>query len=141
MSSTEPNRPLSEPERMLALYMLEHGTAEARDFVPQLELAEVTPWRCPCGCASINFQVRGRDPAPPGVHVLGDYVFGTEHELSGAFIYSCEGILSGLEVYGLAGDAPSSLPQPLALRPFADAASGQAATPLGQSGSAPSHEV
>jgi hypothetical protein len=125
MTDIERNRPLTEPERVLALYMLEHGGAEARDYIAQLELAEVTPWRCPCGCASINFQLRGRAPAPPGVHVLGDYVFGAKHELSGAFIYSCDGVLSGLEVYGLAGDAPSTLPLPLSLRPFPDPASSQ----------------
>ena len=118
--------------------LTEHGTAEARHFVPQLELAEVTPWRCRCGCASINFQLRGQAPAPPGVHILGDYVFGAEHELSGAFIYSCEGVLSGLEVYGLAGDAPSTLPQPLSLRPIPDSAS-QVRPTSNQGGGA--HEV
>ena len=54
--------------------------------------------------------------APPGVHVLGDFLFGVAESLSGAFIYSSDGVLCGLEVYGLAGDAPSELPQPEELR-------------------------
>jgi hypothetical protein len=100
MSKSVGNRPLTEQERMLARYMLEHGTSEPRSFIEQLDRAEVTPWRCPCGCASINFQLRGQTLAPPGVHILGDFVFDSEGEHSGAFIYSCEGVLSGLEVFG-----------------------------------------
>ena len=84
-------------------------------------LAEVTPWRCPCGCASINFQIAGHPAAPPGVHILAEFVFG--EPLSGVFIYESNGILSGLEVCGLAGDAPNWLPEPQALLPW------QSATP------------
>lgn len=71
------NRPLTPSERRLAQWMLEHGSTEAATFLSQLESAEVTPWRCPCGCASFNFQVKGMPEAPPGVHILGDFLFGT----------------------------------------------------------------
>jgi hypothetical protein len=100
--------------------MLEHGSPEARVFLPQLELAEVTPWRCPCGCASIDFQIRGKPAPPPGVHPIADFIFGEEENLSGIFAYESGGILSGLEVYGLSGEAPKSLPEPEALRPFSN---------------------
>jgi hypothetical protein len=96
--------------------MLENGTSEAMQYLSQLELAEVTPWRCSCGCASINFQIKGHPEAPPGVHVLGDFLMGEDENQSGAFIYSSEGLLSGIEVYGLAGDAPRALPRPEELR-------------------------
>jgi hypothetical protein len=113
----EGNRELTEHERRLVGWMLEHGSPEAIAFLPQLELAQVTPWRCPCGCASINFLIRGK-PAPlPGVHPIADFVFGEEDKFSGIFVFEKEGILSGLEVYGLAGDAPKSLPDPEQLRP------------------------
>ena len=115
------NRPLSAKERALAQWMLEHGTPEAESFLPQLDLAEVTPWKCECGCASFSFQVRGRDPAPPGVHVLGDFIFGADSERSGILIYSCEGILSGVEVYGMSGDAPKRLPDPGELLEWSEA--------------------
>ena len=98
--------------------MLKHGSAEAQSYLAQLDKASATLWRCPCGCASFNLKVEGLPEAPPGVHVLGDFLFGTGDDLSGAFIYSCEGVLSGLEVYGLAGDAPHELPRPEDLRPF-----------------------
>jgi hypothetical protein len=110
----------------LARWMLEHGEPKAREFLEQLKEAEVTPWRCPCGCGSINFQIKGREPAPPGVRVLGDFLFGPENAPVGIFIFESAGLLSGIEVYGLAGDPPSELPCKEALRPFSagrDAAS------------------
>jgi hypothetical protein len=112
------NRELTDHERRLVRWMLEHGSPEAPAFLTQLELAEVTPWRCPCGCASINFQIRGKPAAPPGVHPIADFVFGEEESLSGIFVYEKNGILSGMEVYGLTGDAPKSIPEPEALRPL-----------------------
>jgi hypothetical protein len=116
------NRELTDHERRLVRWMLEHGNAEASAFLPQLELAEVTPWRCRCGCASINFQIRGKPAPPPGVHPIADFVFGEGETLSGIFVYEKGGILSGLEVYGLAGDEPKSLPEPETLRQFGDSA-------------------
>ena len=113
------NRELADHERRLVRWMLEHGSPVATALLPQLELAEVTPWRCPCGCASINFQIRGRPALPPGVHPIADFLFGEEDQLNGIFVYETDGILKGLEVYGLAGDAPKSLPEPESLRPFA----------------------
>jgi hypothetical protein len=104
--------------------MLEHGEPKAREFLEQLAAAEVTPWRCPCGCGSINFQIKGRGPAPPGVHILGDFVFGPDSEPAGIFIFESAGLLSGIEVYGLAGDAPRELPREDALRPFAPGGGG-----------------
>lgn len=114
---TDTNRSLSASEHALARWMLENGTPEALAFLEQLEGAEVTSWRCPCGCASINFHVRGRAPAPPGVHILGDFVCGPLDAPAGAFIYESGGTLGGIEVYSLASDAPSLLPA-APLRPF-----------------------
>ena len=110
--AVEANRPLTAFERSLARWLLEHGSSDAPSFLPQLEAVEVTPWRCKCGCASINFQIRDHPLVPPGVRVLNDYLFGGEEDLSGIFIFEGGGLLSGLEVYGLAGDAPRFLPHP-----------------------------
>lgn len=99
--------------------MLENGTDEAQSFVAQLERAEVTPWKCRCGCASFNFQIKGCPEAPPGVNILGDFLLGEGDCLSGVFIFESGGLLSGVEVYGIAGDAPTTLPRIEDLRPFA----------------------
>lgn len=124
MNPLNRNRPLTASEMSLARWMLEHGEPHAREFLEQLAAAEVTPWRCPCGCGSINFQIRGCEPAPPGVHILGDFLFGPENEPAGIFIFESAGLLSGIEVYGLAGDAPRELPPEDALRPFGPSGSG-----------------
>ncbi|MFL9891182.1 hypothetical protein P0D71_31840 [Paraburkholderia sp. RL17-383-BIF-A] len=118
MDTHEQNRPLSASEMSLARWMLEHGEPKAREFFEQLAAAEVTPWRCPCGCGSINFQIKDRGPASPGVHILGDFIFGPDDEPAGIFIFESGGLLSGIEVYGLAGDAPAELPREDALRHF-----------------------
>ncbi|MCP3464289.1 MULTISPECIES: hypothetical protein [unclassified Bradyrhizobium] len=116
--STEQNRPLTDAERDLARWMLQHGTEEAKQYMDQLELAEVTPWRCRCGCASINFQIKGHAEAPPGAHILGEFLVNESDHKSGVFIYSSCGLLRGIEVYGLTGDAPPLLPRPEILSVF-----------------------
>ena len=114
---SEGNRQLTHHERHLVRWMLEHGSPEAVAFLPQLDEVEVTPWKCDCGCASINFQIRGRPEPSPTVHPIADFMFGNGDMLSGIFVYESDGMLSGLEVYGMAGDAPKWLPQPEDLRP------------------------
>jgi len=66
--------------------MLEHGNPEARAFLPQLDHAQVTPVRCPCGCASIDLSINGFPEPSGGLHVLADFVFGTGDDLSGIFV-------------------------------------------------------
>lgn len=114
------NRQLTDHEYRLIRWMLEQGDPEATEFLPQLELAEVAPWQCPCGCASINLRIRGKPVPPPGVHSIADFVFGEQDTVSGIFVFENKGILAGLEVYGMAGEAPKSLPEPEALRTHGD---------------------
>lgn len=110
-------RPLTAAEYRLARWMLEHSGPEAQSFLPQLELAHVVS-RCPCGCASIDFEVAGHPRSVGGLRVLGDFISGDGGDLNGVFIFERDGVLAGIEVYGLAGDAPKTLPVPEALRPF-----------------------
>ena len=100
--------------------MLEHGVPDAPHFLPQLERAQVLPTRCPCGCASIDFSIDGHPQPGSGLRRIADFVFGSGDEMSGIFVFEQSGVLSGLEVYGLGGDAPKTLPSPDSLRPFAD---------------------
>src|SRR5580693_5152312 len=112
------NRPMLIEEKNLVRWMLEHGKPEAKNFLSQLDKAEVTPWRCPCGCASINFLIPGHPAPSGGLHPLADFIFGNDENLSGIFVYEQNGVLAGLEVYGLAGDAPRLLPSSNSLRSF-----------------------
>ncbi len=111
-------RPMSPAERELTRWMLDHsGAPDVERFLAHLERAHVIS-RCPCGCASVNFSVSGEAEPTGGLRVLGDYVFGDEETMSGAFVFEQNGVLAGLEVYGLGGDAPRTLPHPEELRPF-----------------------
>ena len=113
-------RHLTADEQRLIGWMLEHGNGEASSLLPQLELARVTSWRCPCGCASFNLVLEGREPsdATNKMHIVADFIFGPDDQPSGIFIFERGGMLAGLEVYGLAGNAPQFLPRPETLRPF-----------------------
>jgi hypothetical protein len=111
------NRPLTSEEYELIRWMLEHGEPEAATFLDQLERARVVG-KCPCGCATVDFEIDGLGKAPPGVHILGDFLFDDESDLCGVFVFSSNGILSGLEVTGYAVDTPRTLPAPSELRPF-----------------------
>jgi hypothetical protein len=85
--------------------MLEHGNADASGFLQQVDLTDVTPWKCPCGCANISFQIKGRPLPPPGVNILGDYLVCKGDEVSGAITFESGRVLSGIEFYSLGGDA------------------------------------
>jgi|SRR5580704_2675873 hypothetical protein len=119
MSEMQSNeRRMTAEEERLVRWMLEHGDPEAKPFLQQLELVRVTAWRCKCGCASINFMVEGHTTQSVGLHPIADFVFGDDGEESGIFVYEKGGVLAGLEVYGMSGEAPKSLPVPESLRPF-----------------------
>ena len=112
------NRQLASAEEQLVRQMLEQGNSEARAFLPQLEKAQVTPFRCPCGCASINFSIDGLPEPSGGLYVLADFAFGVGDDVSGIFVFEKSGVLAGLEVYGVAGNAPKTLPSFGSLRPW-----------------------
>jgi hypothetical protein len=119
--TAEHNRPLTDAELQLARWMIEHGAEDAKRYSGELEMAEVTPWRCPCGCASIKFPIKGCSEPAPGVHILGNFLVGEGDDQAGVFIYSSGGRLRGIEVYGLAGSAPRRLPLPQQLSTFESA--------------------
>lgn len=118
MNEAQNNRDLTSDERLLVLWMIEHGEPEAVRFLPQIERLQVLPTRCPCGCASIDFSIDGQPKASGGMHLIADFLYGGDSDLCGAFLFVQEGRLSGLEVYGLAVDAPKTLPTPDVLRSF-----------------------
>jgi hypothetical protein len=115
------DRPLTDEERRLTGWMLEHGATDARAFLPQLDRARVVSC-CACGCASIDFEIAGGfRPASGAMRILGDFLYGEGDGLRGVFIFERGGVLAGLEVYSPGGDTPAGLPAPDALRPFGDA--------------------
>lgn len=80
------DRPLTDEERSLVRWMLENGTTEARAFLDQLNRARVVA-HCPCGCASVDFNVDGLTEPTGGLNILGDFLYGDEDNLCGAFVF------------------------------------------------------
>jgi hypothetical protein len=105
------DRPLTEAERSLTRWMLEQGGVEALPYLAHLEAAHVVS-RCGCGCASINFEVAGMPAPTGGMHILADVVYDGPDGTTGAFVFEQNGVLGGVEIYGLEGGAPAVLPAP-----------------------------
>ncbi len=118
MSGEPTNRSLSCEEQALVTWMLQHGQPDAANYLSQLKHVKVSPWRCPCGCASLDFVMDGAASVDSGLTVLADFEFGEGDELSGIIVFAKGGMLRGVEVYGLTGDAPKTLPIVETLRPF-----------------------
>jgi hypothetical protein len=110
------DRDLTVQERTLAEWMLLNGKPEAASFLNQLERARVGAL-CPCGCASINFDVDQKGIQVGPLAVLGDFLFGDGDETGGVFIFEIDGRLAGLEIYSFGQTVPTELPDPELLRP------------------------
>ena len=118
------DRPLSAHETALVRWMLEHGTAAAAEFLPQLAQARVVS-RCYCGCASVDFAVTGVVPPPgDGIGILADFEYRTDDgHLCGAFVFERAGLLAGLEVWSVDGlSTPTTLPTVKQLQPLGSVA-------------------
>ena len=119
-TSIPEDRPLTQAERDLVKWLLEHGNAEARALLPQVERARVVA-RCSCGCASVDFAVDGKRASPKsGMSVVSDYRWDSpEGYLFGVFAFAREGQLSGIDLWSIDGRATArELPKPDRLRPI-----------------------
>lgn len=126
-------RALTADEFRLARWMLEGSGPQARAFLPQLEAARATTWRCPCGCASWVFHVDvsqpGASPVPGCTsHALCDFFFEDEDDTCGILLTQEQGVLREVHLWST-GDAPRVLPEPDRLHPLGpDAAPAQGQT-------------
>lgn len=115
------DRPLTGPEAALIRWLLEHGTAEAARFLPQLDEVWVES-RCPCGCPSIDFALKDRQrPRGIGMQILADFVWkDSEGHRFGVYVFAKDGMLAGLDVWSVDGLAEAStLPKTDLLQPSA----------------------
>ena len=120
MQEIAEDRPLTELERALVRWMLEHGRPDAVAYLDQLSHARVVA-RCPCGCASVDFSVGGQRPPIGGsLDILSDWQWHTiEGHFCGAFVFARHSQLAGLEVWSIDGQSSASvLPEPAELELF-----------------------
>ena len=102
-----PPRPLTAEEDQLLRWILEHGSEEARTFLPQIEGIKAVR-SCTCGCPTIGRRVAEGVPACNewADRMLGDLIGRTSKgELVGLMLFQGGGRLSCLEVYSLDGAA------------------------------------
>jgi hypothetical protein len=110
-------RPLSDKERELLVWLLEHGPINATNFLPQLEIMEARS-SCRCGCPSIEFSVPLNAPFidSPGA-ITACFLGRSGDDEVGLILTAGFGVLSGLEVYTMgAVDYPFDLPAMNTLR-------------------------
>lgn len=127
-------RPLSQQERVLVRWMLQHGEPRAERFLGQLDVAVVSGV-CGCGCASVDFQIGDRHADRQNeMTILSDWLYGPDSPPLGAFVFAHGGTLGGLEVYGF-GETADRLPSPEELRPTDKTTSEQEAPSNGRQSS------
>src|SRR5690606_33225283 len=100
------DRPLSTEERTLVRWLLEHGRPEANRYLDHLGQARVVS-RCSCGCARVRVEVGRQETARlAGMQLLADYHWrDRRRRLAGIFAFARDGVLAGLEVWSIDGEA------------------------------------
>lgn len=114
------HRALTGDERLLVIWLLEHGDPAARAFLAQVDGARVTA-RCGCGCASVDFDLADPSAKPPhGMTILGEFQWlADQGGLCGVFVFARGAQLAGLEVWSIDGiETPRRLPAPAELHPL-----------------------
>ena len=114
------NRPLTEEEKSLLLFLLVNAGEEAAAFLPQIENAMVVG-RCSCGCPTVDLQVSEKAEASPHkTNVIADVIGITaDGRQVGVIVFAGQGRLSCLESYNLSeSDEPWDFPLISSLREF-----------------------
>lgn len=104
-------RPLTEQERELIYWLLDHGEVDTASFYQQINRITVFE-RCTCGCPTIYFAYDGTAVSRTnGDCILSDHYGLIGDMLVGVMLFEVDGILSSLEVYSCPGtDQPFGLP-------------------------------
>ena len=118
-SSIDVDRPLASNELAVVQWLLEHGDGDNSLFLEQLKSARVVRL-CGCGCASIDFSISGKRPQHFAMRVLSDHQWRNDQgHLFGAFVFEQDGLLAGLDLWSVDGQAmPDSMPPLESLVPF-----------------------
>ncbi len=104
-------RPLTEHERTLLEWLLNHGTPEAKAYLPQLPHITVVS-RCPCGCPTINLAVNSQTASEEtSATILADIQATSPEGIPiGILLFARAGLLDTLEIYPLADETIFTLP-------------------------------
>ena len=113
------HRPLTEEERRLLTWLVEHGHPDTAGYLPQIP-AVMVAGRCGCGCPTLDLAVAGKQADIRSVSTVIAHFCGRTPDgvMVGVMLHVREGLLSELEVYRLDTATVFSLPCPENLEPF-----------------------
>jgi hypothetical protein len=115
-------RPLTQDERDLVQWLLEHGDSEHKNLISQIDNLTVVR-TCSCGCPTVNFALNGKPVPPKGERIISDLLATVDGKDVGVLLFQNEGRLSCLEVYSCAGsDKAFGLPAISTLYSYEEAA-------------------
>lgn len=103
MTETIQYHPLSDREREVLIWLLQHGPEDATNFLPQIDVVEARS-TCSCGCPSIEFNVPLDSPfvhSPQGMRIHATGNSGADEV--GVILTAANGVLSELEVFTWGG--------------------------------------
>jgi hypothetical protein len=99
------NRSLTEHERDLILWLLDHPEEDQHDISKlksQIDALTVVQ-KCTCGCPTVYFALEGVPVPRKGEHLISDYLATVEGDEVGVMLFQNNRRLSSLEVYSAAG--------------------------------------
>jgi hypothetical protein len=104
------NRPLTEHERDLVRWLVEHSHLDASRLLSQIDRLSVAA-RCTCGCPTIDFALDGEPVACKGEQLVSDWLAEVDGMPVGVMLWQTNDRISTLEIYSLPGtDKPFGLP-------------------------------
>jgi len=103
-------RSLTDHEKLLIRWLIEHGNPGSDQFLPQIDRLTVVGI-CKCGCPTVDFALDGDPVSQKGAKLISDHLAESDGESVGVMLFQTDGKISSLEVYSLAGsDQPFGLP-------------------------------
>ncbi len=118
--TTKTLRPLTQEEEKLLRWILEHGSDEAKSYLPQLEGMQAES-SCTCGCPSISLVVHIDAAEIVGAkdRIVADLSGQAPERVTlGVLLFQDNGRLSELEFYPYDDAGKFSLPTIESLAPF-----------------------
>jgi hypothetical protein len=110
------DRPLSDDERCLLMWLLEHGAPGATGYLSQIPSVRVIG-QCSCGCPTLDLAVAGKH-GTGGSTIVADFCGTTsEGAFVGVMVHVREDLVSELEAYSLNDIKTFSFPGPESLNP------------------------
>lgn len=103
-------RPLTEQERDLVRWLIEHSDLDSSRFQSQIDRLSIAE-KCSCGCPTVCFALDGVPITRKGEQLISDWLAEVDGNGVGAMLFQTNDRLSSLEVYSLtATDKPFGLP-------------------------------